>query len=289
MELLDPRNDFLFKRIFGSEENRDVLLAFLNRTFTEAGKPLLSDIILLNPYTDKDSPRDKQSILDIRAKTTEGEIINVEMQLFNKYDTQKRTLYYWSKQYSAQLQESQPYNQLKRSVTINIINFVLLPNTLYHNVFHLREDRTGIPLLDDIEIHFLELPKLDEEAVSMEQGGLVNWLLFLKGADQSKWEVLTMNEPVLKKAMDTLEFLSQNDEARRQYEARQRYLHDEASMYEAAKIAEAKGRTEGEAKGKADAQKEIAYKLLALGIELSVIAEASGLSADEIKKLRPLQ
>lgn len=286
MELLDPRNDFLFKRIFGSEENRDVLLAFLNRTFTEAGKPSLSDIILLNPYTDKDSPRDKQSILDIRAKTTEGEIINVEMQLFNKYDTEKRTLYYWSKQYSAQLQESQPYNQLKRCVTINIINFALLPNTLYHNVFHLREDRTGIPLLDDIEIHFLELPKLDEQAVSMEQGGLVNWLLFLKGADQSKWEVLTMNEPVLKKAMNTLEFLSQNDEARRQYEARQRYLHDEASMYEAAKVAEAKGRTEGEAKGKADAQKEMAFKLLALGIELSVIAEASGLSVKEIEKLK---
>ena len=169
------------------------------------------DIILQNPYTDKDSPRDKQSILDIRAKTTEGEIINIEMQLFNKYDTEKRTLYYWSKQYSTQLQERQPYSQLKRCVTINIINFALLPNTLYHNVFHLREDHPGIHLLDDIEIHFLELPKLDEQAVSLEQGGLVNWLLFLKGVDQTKWEVLTMNEPVLKKAMNTLEFLSQND------------------------------------------------------------------------------
>lgn len=48
-ELLNPRNDFLFKRIFGSEENRDVLLAFLNRTFTEAGKPPLTEITLLNP------------------------------------------------------------------------------------------------------------------------------------------------------------------------------------------------------------------------------------------------
>ncbi|WP_339249199.1 hypothetical protein [Paenibacillus sp. FSL P2-0136] len=114
-----------------------------------------------------------------------------------------------------------------------------------------------------------------------------------------------MNEPVLKKAMNTLEFLSQNEEARRQYEARQRYLHDEASMYEAAKVAEAKGWAEGEAKGKAegmakgkaegkaegkaDAQKETAHKLLVLGIELSVIAEATGLSVEEIQKLKPLQ
>lgn len=168
----------MFKRIFGSEENRDVLIAFLNRTFAEAGKPPLSEIILLNPYTDKDSPRDKQSILDIRARTTEGEIINIEMQLFNKYDTEKRTLFYWSKQYSSQLQESQSYSQLKRCVTINILNYTLLPNEMYHNVFHLREDRTGISLIEDIEIHFLELPKLDEQIVSLEQGGLANWLLF---------------------------------------------------------------------------------------------------------------
>ncbi|WP_405114420.1 Rpn family recombination-promoting nuclease/putative transposase [Paenibacillus sp. FSL K6-1217] len=98
-----------------------------------------------------------------------------------------------------------------------------------------------------------------------------------------------MNERVLKKAMNTLEFLSQNEEARRQYEARQRYLHDEASMYEAAKAAEAKGWAEGEAKGKADAQKETAHKLLALGIDLSVIAEATGLTIEEIQKLRTIQ
>ncbi|GKS14882.1 hypothetical protein YDYSY3_58820 [Paenibacillus chitinolyticus] len=83
-ELLDPRNDFLFKRIFGIEENRDVLLAFLNKTFIEAERPPLTEIILLNPYTEKDAPRDKQSILDIRGKTADRELINVEMQLFNK-------------------------------------------------------------------------------------------------------------------------------------------------------------------------------------------------------------
>lgn len=68
MELLNPQNDFIFKRIFGSESNKDVLLAFLNRTFVEAGEPPLSEIVLMNPYTDKDAPRDKQSILDIRPR-----------------------------------------------------------------------------------------------------------------------------------------------------------------------------------------------------------------------------
>lgn len=65
MDLLDLRVDFVFKRIFGGENNKDVLLAFFNRIFTEAGEPRLTEIILMNPYTDKDDPLDKQSIFDV--------------------------------------------------------------------------------------------------------------------------------------------------------------------------------------------------------------------------------
>ncbi|TBL75722.1 Rpn family recombination-promoting nuclease/putative transposase [Paenibacillus thalictri] len=302
-ELLDPRNDFLFKRIFGSEENKDVLLAFLNTTFVETGAQPLTEIILLNTYTDKDAPHDKQSILDIRGKTADGELINVEMQLFNKYETEKRTMFYWSKLYSGQLQESQPYKALKKCVTINILNYSILPNEQYHNVFHLREDRTGIPLIDDLELHFLELPKLGDQAVPIEGGGLVNWLLFLKGVDKSHWEVLTMNEPVLKKAMNTLEFLSQDAETRRLYEARQKYLHDEASLIDGAmtegrnrgliegraeglKEGKIEGRAEGLIEGKVAAKIEMARELLSLGIDIAAIAKASGLTEDEIRNLK---
>ncbi|ASR45310.1 hypothetical protein B4V02_00600 [Paenibacillus kribbensis] len=135
----------------------------------------------------------------------------------------------------------------------------------------------------DIELHFLELPKLDDHAVPVENGGLVNWLLFLKGADKSNWEVLKMNEPVLKKAMDTLEFLSQDTEARRLYEDRQKYLHDEASMIEGAL---AEGEARGEALGKRKKAVEMVKELLALGVEISIIVRASGLSESEILALK---
>lgn len=270
MELLDPRNDFIFKRIFGSESNKDVLLAFLNRTFIEAGEPPLTEIILMNPYTDKDAPRDKQSILDIKARTNEGTIINVEMQLFNKYDIEKRTLFYWGKQYFSQLKEGQKYKELKKCVTINILNFSFLPNDRYHNVFHLREDHTHIPLIDDIEVHFMELSKLEEHPIPVE-GGLVNWLLFLRGVNKTNWEALTMNEPMLKKAMDTLEFLSQDTEARRLYEDRQKYLHDEASMIDGAKTEKAK---------------DVAKNMLSKGMEIDLIAELTGLQEEEVRKLK---
>ncbi|OWR33216.1 hypothetical protein CDO73_01170 [Saccharibacillus sp. O23] len=90
-----------------------------------------------------------------------------------------------------------------------------------------------------------------------------------------------MNEPELKKAMTTLEFLSQDREARMQYEARQKYLHDEASLLEAAENA----KVYGFKTGMEQAKKEMALKLLALGIDTSAIIKATGLSSEEIQQL----
>ena len=280
MEMLDPRVDFVFKRIFGSEGNKDVLLAFLNRLFTEAGQPPLQEIILMNPYTDKDDPQDKQSVFDVYARTDSGSLIDIEMQLFNKYDIEKRTLFYWSKRYAGQLQEGERYRSLKKCVTINILNYVLLPGGQYHNVFHLAEDRSRMPLVDDLEVHVLELPKLGSEIP--EHGGLVNWLLFLKGIDTTYWEVLKMNEPQLDKAMDTLQFLSQDSEARRLYEARQKVLHDEASMLDGARR---EGMKEGIQEGIQEGVREVAKKMLALHLDKRTIAEATGLTEAEIERL----
>ncbi|MNV76466.1 hypothetical protein D3C71_1698210 [compost metagenome] len=80
-----------------------------------------------------------------------------------------------------------------------------------------------------------------------------------------------MNEPGLEKAMDTLQYLSQDSEARRLYEARQKYLHDEASMLEGARLA---------------GIKEVAKNMLTLGLDIVTIAKATGLSEQEIVALK---
>ncbi|OPA80854.1 hypothetical protein BVG16_00440 [Paenibacillus selenitireducens] len=116
------------------------------------------------------------------------------------------------------------------------------------------------------------MPKLDDAV--LPQGGSVNWLLFLKGTDISDWEVLKMNEPGLERAMDTLQYLSQDSEARRLYEARQKYLHDEASMIEAAKQEGVKAGIE-----------EVAKNMLALNLDIATIAKATGLTEQEINAL----
>lgn len=204
------------------------------------------------------------------------------MQLFNKYDIEKRTLYYWGKRYSAQLQEGQTYKLLNKCVTINILNYSFLPNEYYHNTFHLREDRTGIELTDDIEVHFIELAKLDQTTVPV-QGGLINWLLFLTGTDKTNWEVLEMNEPTIKKAMTSLEYLSQDREARMRYEERQKFLHDEASAIE---WALEKGLQQGIEQGERRRTIQIAKSLIEAGVEIEIIAETTGLTKAEIASLK---
>lgn len=130
-----------------------------------------------------------------------------------------------------------------------------------------------IRLVDDLEVHFLELTKLGD--VVPKQGGLANWLFFLKGMSTEYWEVLKVNEPGLEKAMDTLQYLSRDSETRRLYEARQKYLHDEASMLESAK------RT-----GIREGVQEVAQNMLTLNMDLSTIVQATGLSEQEILALK---
>ncbi|WP_338551888.1 Rpn family recombination-promoting nuclease/putative transposase [Paenibacillus sp. KS-LC4] len=200
-------------------------------------------------------------------------MINTEMQLFNRYDNEKRTLYYWSKQYASQLEEGLPYKKLMKCVTINILNFSILPNDRYHNVFHLREDSSDIRLTDDLEIHFLELSKLNQLRLT-PSNGLMNGLLFLKCDNTDSWEVLKMQEPELGKAITVLEFLSQDEEARRQYEMRQKALHDEASSMEGA-------REEEERRG----ELKVAAKMLAKGMDIKTVSDITGISIDDLKKL----
>ncbi|MCD1258093.1 PD-(D/E)XK nuclease family transposase [Paenibacillus athensensis] len=281
--LLEPSVDFVFKQIFGSEENKDeVLLNFLNEALRETEpKPFVS-LTILNPYIDKNSLSDKQSILDVRAQNEDGKQVNLEIQVSNKHDMAKRSLYYSAKMYEEQLQEGQIYASLQKVISINILTFTYLPNDRFHNIFHLREDHTGELLIDDLEIHFMELPKLERQAHEMDSR-LVNWLMFIDGAPPERWEELAMDTPGLKKAMTTLEFLSQNKEARMLYEMRKKALLDEQSALD---YVESRGRAEGREEGRAQRDHEVAASMLQEGLSISLIAKVTGLTEAEIEALQ---
>ena len=189
--LLDPKIDFVFKKIFGSEKHPRVLISFLNAIL----KPInpISNVEIRNSDLEKEFLDDKFSRLDIKARTNKNEIINIEIQLKNEYNMIKRSLYYWSKMYEEQLNEGDDYSKLERTICINILNFKYLDNNRFHNGYRLKEIETNEELTDLEEIHFIEIPKLkkinsEKDIVDVLEG----WVEFLRDPESEVVRKLEM-------------------------------------------------------------------------------------------------
>ena len=136
-ERITPRVDIAFKKIFGVEENKDLLISLINSIVGEQDQVL--DVTLLNPYNPQNFKTDKLSILDIKALGIDGKRFNIEIQISDEADYDKRALFYWGKLYTEQLKISQDYSLLSKAIGIHILNFTSIPGEAkYHNVFHIR-------------------------------------------------------------------------------------------------------------------------------------------------------
>lgn len=117
--LMKPKNDYVFKKIFGDENNKDILIDFLKAVLKEE----IKDLQILNSELPKANISDKQSILDIRATIDNGSNIDIEIQVARTIYMPQRSLYYWSKIYCEQLEISEKYSKLKKTICINILDF----------------------------------------------------------------------------------------------------------------------------------------------------------------------
>ncbi|WP_394897953.1 Rpn family recombination-promoting nuclease/putative transposase [Clostridium butyricum] len=135
--LLNPKVDFILKKIFGSENHPNILISFLNAVMKPVDK--IVSVVINNTEITKDFLEDKFSRLDVKATTNKGKIINIEIQIKTEYNMIKRSLYYWSKLYEEQLSEGDKYETLSRTVCINILDFKYLDNDRFHNGYRLKE------------------------------------------------------------------------------------------------------------------------------------------------------
>ena len=276
--LLDPKMDFVFKNIFGSEKNSKILISFLNATLKP--KDLITSVEIKNTDLNKGYIEDKFSRLDVKATTSNEEIINIEMQLKNEYNMIKRSLYYWSKLYSEQLNEGEDYSILKRTICINILNFKYLKTRKFHSAYRLKEIYSNEELTDVAEIHFIEIPKLEDG--SDEKDMLVPWIEFLKDPESEKVRNLEMSIEEIRQAKDELIKMSNDDTQRELYEMRAKTLKDKIS---ALNEAERKGIQKGIQEGEKKKAIEIAKSLLDV-LDVQTISLKTGLSVDEINKLK---
>ena len=285
--LLDPKMDFVFKNIFGSEKNPNILISFLNATLKP--KDLITSVEIKNTDLNKGYIEDKFSRLDVKATTSNNEIINIESQLKNEYNMIKRSLYYWSKLYSEQLNEGEDYSILKRTICINILNFKYLKTRKFHSGYRLKEIYSNEELTDVAEVHFIEIPKLEEG--SDEKDMLVAWIEFLKDPESEKVRSLEMSIDEIRQAKDELIRMSNDDTQRELYEMRAKTLKDKISaLNEAERKGIQKGMKEGMQKGIEKGAKEkafeIAKSMINIGLDNETISKATGLDLSEIEKLK---
>ncbi|MGG5463393.1 Rpn family recombination-promoting nuclease/putative transposase [Clostridium sp. B9] len=277
--LLNPQIDFVFKKIFGTEKNKPILINFLNAVI----KPTtpIKDVEIKNNDIDKDFIEDKFSRLDVKATTSNKEHINIEIQVKNEYNMIQRTLYYWSKMYSEQIQNRDNYSKLERTVCINILNFKYLKNDKYHNAYRLKEITSNEELTDLQEIHFIELPKFNEignkeyvENVE-KMDSLEKWLEFLIEPESNTVRQLELSNEEIKLAKSELYRLSMDSKEREQYNMREKAIYDRISALENA-----------EAKGKLESKLEVVKESLSQGLEISLISKITGLNEEEILKIK---
>ena len=275
--LLNPKIDFVFKKIFGSADHPDILISFLNAVLKP--KNPITSVEIKNSDLEKEYIEDKFSRLDVKALTSNREIINIEIQLKNEYNMIQRSLYYWSKLYEEQLSEGDRYDKLSRTVCINILDFKYLKNDRFHNGYRLKEIETNEELTDLQEIHFIEIPKLKrfdstEEIVDLLEG----WVEFLRDPESEVIRKLEMNNKEIREAKDELYRLSRNSKERELYYLREKSLRDEIS---ALANAEEKGLQQGLMQGKL----ESARSLLDI-LDDEIIAIKLNLDINIVKNLR---
>ena len=273
--LMKPKIDFAFKEIMNDEKARTVFLAAVLKL-----DPVdIKSTRILNPYLRQTHADDKLGILDVRILMNDDTEIDTEIQLSELLVWSDRSLFYASKMYTDQIKPGQKYNVFKKCVSISILDFVLFEEqTNFYSCFHILEDTKHFKYTDKMEFHVIELPKLPPK-LSDDSSSVELWAKFINAEETEEFYMIAEKDPYIKSAYNQLQLISQDDQKRLEYEAREKAIHDyNQGIYEA----EQRGRLQGEQA----VRESTAKNLLAIGISTEIIAQATGLSKEQIEALK---
>ena len=278
--LFDPKEDFVFKALFGTEENKELLISLLNAILK--GKPYIKDLSLNNTELTKILEPNKSSRLDILATSDDGIKFNIEMQCRKTKNLPSRTLFYTSKLYTKDLKENEDYNKTK---VISIWLFgenVTDRKSAINEAFVTFQPTDNDPyeiLSDSIRIIYLELYKYVINNKNIDDK-LTKWIDFL--TNPIILDKNTIEDKDIEKARKTLEYISTNDNERTILDAIQKSRND---FYNDMTAAKEEGKEEGLKEGEKNKSIEIAKNMLKLNIDINIISQSTGLSITEIEDI----
>ena len=282
-KFLDPKNDVAFKKVFGSEKHKDILIHFINDILELQGNNQIEDVEYLSPIQDPEIASKKQSIVDVLCKDRNGIQLIVEMQVAPTKGFQKRAQYYAAKAYSRQLNSGQEedgiYQNLKEVIFIAIADCIIFPDKSEYKSDHVILDKNNYDHdLQDFSFTFIELPKFKKDKIEELSNIVEKWCFFFKNAAKTSEEDLKKligSDLVIEQAYDALSQFNWSEKELVAYDQEIKRIRDNIAALDYQYD-----------KGREERNKEIAINMLKQNLDNSLISSVTGLYTDDILKLK---
>jgi predicted transposase/invertase (TIGR01784 family) len=284
---INPKTDFAFKKIFGSEQSHGILVSFLNGILY-AGESVIEDLEILNPYQAPRIRGVKDTYLDVKAQLTTGQTVIIEMQVLNIEGFEKRILYNAAKAYSIQLSQGDQYKALNPVIALTITDFQMFSEfdaVISRFVLKEKDYLVDYPVCD-LELVFVELPKFQKNLDQIDTL-TEKWMYFLQHTRDLESIPPSMGDvPEIRQAFEVASQANLNREELDELEHQSIFIQDQRNAISlAAKQGLEKGREEGREEGALSMQKTIALNLLST-LDNATIAQMTGLSLADVEALR---
>ncbi|MFH0926571.1 MAG: Rpn family recombination-promoting nuclease/putative transposase [bacterium] len=294
MRFLNPKTDFAFKKIFGSNESKDILISFINAELHFTGKNEIVDLTIIDPYQAPKIKGMKDTYLDVKAQSRDGRGFVIEMQVLNVAGFEKRVLYNAAKAYSIQIASAEEYLDLNPVIAITIADFVMFEDTKeVITTFRLMEKENFFEYKNsDLEMVFIELPKFTKTEAELTNI-TDKWIYFLRKAGSLEFVPQTLAiEPPIKKAFAIANKANMTREELEDQEHREMFIQDQRGVrIKAMNDGIEKGRDEGRKEGRKEGELigDIRFVQVEKGITISTKEELEKLTIEQLEgKLREL-
>jgi len=290
MNFLDVKTDYAFKKVFGSDTSKDILISFLNALVYDNKTVKIKDLTIADPYNIPMIKGVKDTFVDVKAILDDDTKVIIEMQVLNHTGLEKRVLYNAAKNYSIQLNKAEEYYLLNPVIALTIVDFKMFKNT--NNVisnFQLLEKEEFIEYNDDIELIFVELPKFNKELNQLDNIK-DQWIYFLKNAGSLEYIPSNLNDKIKKALQNANEANLSKDELEAQHKRKEFISIQKLALMKAKNdgIEQGlergleQGREEGIEQGKTKEREKLIIKAYKNGTPTNIIGNFVDMSEEKI-------
>lgn len=291
---INPYTDFGFKKLFGTELNKELLISFLNALLQ--GEQTVKDVTYLNTEHLGTLERDRRAVFDVYCESETGEKFLVEMQRGEQQFFKDRSLFYTTFPIREQAAKGKVWDyELKSVYTVGILNFTFdnSSDDYYHHEVKLVDMRTKEVFYDKLTLIYLEMPKFNKEECELETM-FDKWMFVLRNLGGLMERPVALQERVFNRLFEAAEIARFSRKELVEYEDSLKVFRDWYSVMKTTLnkgLAEgrakglAEGRAEGRAEGLAEGKIVIARQMKADGMPADAIARYTGISLEEISKL----